>query len=82
MYLRVTSKSVLHLDNCTVSLKKAITLGYGEAEAYSVLGNAYLKQNMLEEAIVAYKSALQLDPSLRGARNNLRTAEERLRARQ
>ena len=58
---------------------KAISFAKKEAEVYSVLGNAYLKKDMLDEAIAAYKKALELNPSLQGARNNLRTAEERKR---
>ncbi len=65
-----------NLDQCITALKKASDLQYQEAEVFSVLGNAYLKKDMLDEAIVSYKRALQIDPSLRGARNNLKIAEE------
>jgi tetratricopeptide (TPR) repeat protein len=69
------------LDHAIGAFKKSIALGDTKAENYSVLGNCYLKKEMPDEAIAAYTKALAIDPSLTGARNNLRTAESLKRSR-
>jgi Flp pilus assembly protein TadD len=65
-----------NLDQAIVAFNKAIALVETAAEMRSVLGNAYFKKGMLDEAIEQYKKALALNPNLRGARNNLKAAEE------
>jgi rhomboid protease GluP len=42
-----------------------------DAEAYTLLGHAYYLSNQRESAIAAYKKALQLDPNVPDARDNL-----------
>jgi len=64
------------LDQSIIAFNKAIEIGDSEAETFSVLGNAYFKKGMLDEAIEHYKQAIALNPNLRGARNNLKAAEE------
>ena len=65
-----------NLDKAIDAFTKAIALGETAAEMRSVLGNAYFKKGMLDEAIEQYQKALALNPDLRGARNNLKAAEE------
>jgi Flp pilus assembly protein TadD len=65
-----------NLDQSITAFNKAIALGETAAEMRSVLGNAYFKKGMLDEAIEQYKLALTINPNLRGARNNLKAAEE------
>ena len=64
------------LDEAIAAFNKAISLGEAPAEMRSVLGNAYFKKGMLDQAIDQYKEALAVNPNLRGARNNLKAAEQ------
>lgn len=45
--------------------------GYQSAELYYNLGNAYYKLNKIAPSIYNYEKALQIDPSLKDAQNNL-----------
>ena len=64
------------LDEAIAAFNKAISLGEAPAEMRSVLGNAYFKKGMLDQAIDQYKEVLAVNPNLRGARNNLKAAEQ------
>ncbi|MBI5789354.1 MAG: tetratricopeptide repeat protein [Candidatus Schekmanbacteria bacterium] len=45
--------------------------GPGIAKKYNNLGNAYFKRHKLDEALSAYKKAVELDPNFAEARNGL-----------
>lgn len=84
----VEAYAAKHYDKAVESLEHIIALGYGSAEVYYNLGNAYFKLGQsdidgsgrpfasgeLGRAILNYRRALKLDPSLEDARYNLEIA--------
>lgn len=57
-------------------LQKDIANNPDDAEAYALLGHAYKLSNQRENAIAAYKKALQLDPNIPYVQGNLEELEQ------
>lgn len=55
-----------------------IKSGEPEAAMYYNLGNAYFKQGSIPQAILNYEKALQLQPSLKDAKYNLKLANQQI----
>ena len=64
------------LDEAITAFNKAISLGEAPAEMRSVLGNAYFRKACSTRRSINIKEALAVNPNLRGARNNLKAAEQ------
>lgn len=60
-----------------VLYEQVLADGYTSAELYYNLGNAYYRENQMGKAILNYRRALRLDPSMSDAKENLALAESR-----
>ena len=65
------------LQNCVDHLNRAIKSYAQFADAYVLLGSAYIQQNKGEEAKAALNRAIEIDPKLADARFTLGTLENR-----
>ena len=54
-----------------MNIKTTLKISPGYANAHNNLGNAYIIQNKIDDAINAYQAALKLKPDLIQARQNL-----------
>lgn len=69
----VVQRSMGNIDEAIVSFKKALELGGGYM-AYYNLGNAFLDEGKVHQAIGCFKEALQINPSLPNTHNALAIA--------
>uniref|UniRef100_A0A914PDE3 STI1 domain-containing protein n=1 Tax=Panagrolaimus davidi TaxID=227884 RepID=A0A914PDE3_9BILA len=65
----------LAIEDC----RSALELDENYAKAYGRMGLAYLSQDRNEDAVEAYKKALELDPTGESYKMNLEIAEEKIR---
>ena len=61
------------------NLSRAVDLGLGDARLFNFLGIAYSRTARQQQAIGAYRKALQLDPQLAEAHLNLAYAYEQVK---
>ncbi len=59
------------LEESISELKKAVELNPGDPDIYYTFGLTYSKCGMINEAIDAYKQAIELRPFFKEARSNL-----------
>jgi small glutamine-rich tetratricopeptide repeat-containing protein alpha len=65
----------LAIEDC----RSALELDENYAKAYGRMGLAYLSQDRNEDAVEAYKKALELDPTGESYKTNLEIAQEKIR---
>lgn len=59
------------LDNAIIELKKTINVDSNNAQAYSELGEIYMRKGLFDDAIKEYKEALRINPNYSDAHNCL-----------
>lgn len=56
----------------------ALSLAPDRARGFFMLGNCYFRLNAIDAAVLAYRKALEIDPTYADAANNLSVAEEEI----
>jgi uncharacterized RDD family membrane protein YckC len=68
------------LDEALIECDRAVEIAPGLAQAHTLRGNVLERLGRTQEALAAYRRAVDLDPVHLDARNHLRTLEAQLRA--
>jgi Tfp pilus assembly protein PilF len=63
--------SLNRVDEAVEKFKKQVALAPKSANAHDSLGEGLLKKGMLKESLVEYKKALELDPTLKSAKDKI-----------
>lgn len=69
--LRLASSQRGRVDSALADLEESVELSPNNAKAFSALGECYVRKKMNDDAVRAYRQALQLEPQLLAAQQAL-----------